>query len=99
MCIFYKYLVLYEGPAEVGRVNQDGESQIMFSVQTKKITFPLVQEKEHRKCGFAFIQTEHPELFILEGAKGSFFTSLRKLNTSERKLITFIEIRSYIDVC
>ena len=90
MCNFYKYLVLYEGPAEIGNIRQDGTTQVMFSVQTKEITFALVQEAVHRRCGFALIQTEHPKLFVLQGAKGTFFTALRKIPTREMDLFTYI---------
>lgn len=89
-CKFDRFVVLYEGPANVGRVTHNNFTQSIYSVRTKDTTFALTQESTIMKCGFQLILSEHPQLFLLLGSKGSFFTQRRLESTKEMSLFTYI---------
>lgn len=93
-CNFDRYSVLYEGHAHRGLVasfnNNRTESEVIYTVETDENTFAVKQEKIITRCGFQLIQTEHPKLFILEGAKGSFFTSARMVSPKEMDVFIYV---------
>ena len=89
-CGFDKFVVLFEGPAKKGSVNAHTHFEHLYTVQTSDITFALTREKTMKTCGYDLIQTEHPKLFILEGTKGSFFTSQTVTSPKEMDMFAYI---------
>ena len=73
VCIFNKYEVIYEGPANKTYDNTTDNSETFYSSTTEDITFVLTEKTRKPVCSYVLIQTEHPKLSIFETGDENLF--------------------------
>lgn len=92
-CKFDRYDVLYEGPADKLQDQTEQYLETIYTVNSEDMTFALTVHQPKLLCGYKIIQTQHPKLFILEGAKGSFFGRPTPLKAQDLDLFTYINTK------
>ncbi|XP_078051819.1 uncharacterized protein LOC144477967, partial [Augochlora pura] len=90
-CKFEQYDVLYEGLAMKITDSMNGASSpSVYALTTDELTFTLTKKGETPICGYTLLQTEHPQLFILETSKGRTFTNKQKIDVQNFDIFTYI---------
>ena len=74
-CNFNKYKILYQGRAnKTIDLDSDVSTQVMFSITDKDTLFAWTVKGRENNCGFTFLKTEHPRLFVIETMQDGLFT-------------------------
>lgn len=78
ICKFDKYTVLYRGIASKMTDYQVNNTETVYSISSKQITFALMTKGVENLCGYNLITTEHPQLIVFETNPGRTFASNEK---------------------
>jgi len=70
--------------------NVNEQTQIIYSLSTKDVTFALTKIGEEHLYGYTLIKTEHPKLLIFETKEGRTFISKRQLSVENLDIFPYV---------
>lgn len=89
-CTSAPYASIFDGIIDRVEEENNKNKEVVYSFNSKEITFSFMIIGEDHICGAKIYRTEHPSLVIMEQNKNSIYYNPKKISTSNLDIFTYV---------